>query len=1096
MSRAKTVGLLAVFCATLAFARGDDLESGFVTPSDSTRPRCYWYWLDGHISKSGITQDLEAMKRVGIGEAYIGMIDAQSGVAPNPDLKPLSDPWWDTMAHAIREGTRLNVDIGIFNSPGWSQSGGPWVQPEQSMRYLALPEIRLTGPRRFDGKLPVPNGLFQDVAVMAFPVPEGEQAHAGIQTRTATTVDIEFPIAIVARSVTVQPTQAVQVSAELSASDDGRAYRAVKRFDLDRHQLDVNVGPVPLAAIVETLPATRARFFRLTLSRECTIGEVQVCSAARVERFMEKQLAKVFQDPQPPFEFYTWPLHSEPDQPALKVAPGSVRDLSKQMDADGTLHWDVPAGDWVVLRAGMRPTGSTNGPAPAAATGLEVDKMNRTHLMSHFDNYLGELIRRVPDAERRSWKHVVADSYERGPQNWTDGFTDDFHRRYGYDPLPFLPVMTGRIVGSVDQSDRFLWDLRRLIADRVAIDYVGGLHDLCAAHGMKMWLENYGHFGFPSEFLAYGGACDEIAGEFWVSGTLGSIELRAASSAAHIYGKNAVWAEAFTGGPLFVNSPRDLKSRGDWALCQGVNQFMLHVYVHQPDERKPGMSAWFGSEFNRHNTWFEMSRSWIDYQRRCTHLLQQGLHVADVAYFIGEDAPKMTGQLEPPLPPGYDFDFINAEVLLTRAKVQDGRLVLTDGMNYRVLVLPPNQSMRPAVLSKIATFVDEGLTVVGALPARSPSLQNYPEADAEVRRLCGALQGKVSPATDLRPLLKQPADVAGLPERRLIFTHRHSEDAEIYFLSNQSDTTVSAEPVFRVEGMDCELWRAESGEIERVECEPVGRGSRVPLQLDPHGSVFVVFRRSSSRAVIPAAPVAGNLQIRKAIYEAVDGTASADVTAHLSQQVRGGTLRSAVTNDALGGDPAFQHVKRLRLDYTLNGKPISVVLQENDPINLSCGDAVPGPWRVDFPAQTVTVNALMSWTQRPEPKVKYYSGTATYHTTFEASDIGQRVLIDLGDAHTIAEITLNGHTFPAVWMFPYQADVTSVIRPGVNELKVRVANTWHNRLVGQAREPEQFGDQRVWASATPRYGPNEPLHPSGLIGPVVLRGAHITSIKE
>ncbi|MDB5325126.1 MAG: glycoside hydrolase family 2, partial [Phycisphaerales bacterium] len=785
MKRAALCVLLAAILTPAGLARADNLEQGFITPSEATKPRCYWYWLDGYITKEGITKDLEAMKRVGIGEAYIGMINTQSGLPANPDLKALSDPWWDTMVHAIREGSRIGVDIGVFNSPGWSQSGGPWVKPEQSMRYVALPEMRLHGPSRFDGKLPAPEGTFQDIAAMAFPAPESDRSDAGKQTRNSKTIDIEFPVSITARSVAIQPTKEITVTAELSVSNDGKTYRPVKEMVVDRHRLDVMVGPMTRAPIVESFPATRGRFFQLAFSGDCEVGDVVVSPAARVERFPEKQLGKVYEEPQPPFEFYSWPLRSEPNQPPLVVVPGSVANLTKQMDADGTLHWDVPAGDWVVLRAGMRPTGSRNSPAAPEATGLEIDKMNRTHVATHFNAYIGELLRRIPEGERKAWKHVVADSYERGPQNWTDGFMTDFQKRYGYDPLPYLPAMTGRVVGSVDQSDRFLWDLRRMVADRIAEDYVGGLKDICGKNGLKLWLENYGHWGFPSEFLKYGGATDEVAGEFWCGGaagslnSLGSVELRDASSAAHTYGKNAVFAEAFTGGPTFVNSPRDLKTRGDWAFCQGINQFTLHVYIHQPDERMPGMSAWFGSEFNRHTTWFEMSKAWFDYQRRCTHLLQHGLHVADVAYFIGEDAPKMTGLRQPALPAGYDFDYINAEVLLTRATVQNGRLTLPDGMSYRLLVLPPSQTMRPEVLAKIAKFVDQGLTVFGALPTRSPSLKNFPDSDAEIQRLAAALKDKVADGPQLQPALKVPADVSGLPPEQVLFIHRHSDDADV-----------------------------------------------------------------------------------------------------------------------------------------------------------------------------------------------------------------------------------------------------------------------------------------------------------------------------
>ncbi|MBX7259405.1 MAG: glycoside hydrolase family 2, partial [Candidatus Hydrogenedentes bacterium] len=585
--------LLVAMSALHGGAATDDLQSKFLSPPDNTKPRCYWYWMDGHITKEGITKDLEMMRRVGIGEGYIGVISGQSGLPATPDAaKALSDEWWGFIEHAVREGTRLGVDIGLFNSPGWSQSGGPWVTPQKAMRYVTLPEKRLTGPQHFEGKLPVPQGDFQDIAVLAFPVPEGEGVVAKETARTPNSITFELPEPFTARSITVYPIQKVKVTAELQSSTDGQQFTTVKKFDIDRHNLEINVGPVPLAPIVASFPATAARYFKLTLSEACELGEVQLSPAARVESYAEKTLVKMFQDPLPPFDFYSWAAQPEVDAANLAVKPETVVNLTSHMSPDGTLKWDVPAGDWIVLRTAMTPTGTKNSPSPPEATGLEVDKMNRAALKTHFDSYVGELLRRIPASERTAWKHVVADSYEMGPQNWTDDFAADFSSRYGYDPMPWMPVLTGRIVGSADQSNRFLWDMRRMVADRVAKDYVGGLRDLCNEAGLKMWLENYGHWGYPSEFLKYGGYCDEISGEFWVEGSLGTIELRDAASAAHIYGKPIVWAEAFTGGPAFVNTPRDFKARGDWAFCEGINQFVLHVVIHQPwDDKKPGINA-------------------------------------------------------------------------------------------------------------------------------------------------------------------------------------------------------------------------------------------------------------------------------------------------------------------------------------------------------------------------------------------------------------------------------------------------------------------------------------------------------------------------
>lgn len=898
---------LGASCAVSAAAAGppaaDALARNFEQPPDTTRPRCYWYWMDGQITKEGITRDLEAMKRVGIGEGYIGVIGGQSGTVAKGASKALTDEWWGFIEHAMREGTRLGVDIGLFNSPGWSQSGGPWVTSTQAMRYVVLPEMRLHGPQHFEGKLPAPSGEFQDIAVVTFPAPAGEGEAAKLTARTLTAVTFEMPTPFTARSVTVQPIKPMNVTAELQASDDGQQYRTVKKFTIDRHNMNVAVGPVPLAPEVATFPATAARFFRLKLSGECELGDIRISPAARVESFAEKSLMKMFQDPLPPFDYYTWPAAAEPESADLTIRPEAVRDISRLMAADGTLRWDVPPGDWIVLRSAMTPTGTKNSPAPPEATGFEVDKMNRSALKSHFDAYVGNILRRMPAAERKSFKHVVADSYEQGPENWTDGFAADFQKRYGYDPIRFLPVMTGRIIGSADESDRFLWDMRRMVAERIAKDYVGALSDLSRQHGLKMWLENYGHWGFPSEFLLYGGNSDEVSGEFWASGDLGRMELRDASSAAHIYGKPVVWSEAFTGGPAFINTPRDLKALGDKAFCDGINQYMLHVYIHQPwEDRWPGVNAWFGTEFNRHNTWFEESKAWIDYLRRCTVMLQTGKHAADVAFFIGEDTPKMTGARKPELPAGCDYDWMNSDVIEHRLTVKNGRLVLPDGMSYRVLVLPESTTMRPEVLRKIRDLVKAGATIVGQPPLRSPSRENYPKCDQEVRKLATEVwgadavqcciascestnsfhalgKGRVFWDAGLEEVLKGmglgPDFQSATPLR---FTHRVSSGTDIYFVTNPKDREVTTMAAFRVSGLAPELWYPDTGRIERPAVYDEADGAvHVPLELGPYGSVFVVFReKAESNRVITVTRDGEKVMDARQAIPAGQGGASAE----------------------------------------------------------------------------------------------------------------------------------------------------------------------------------------------------------------------------
>ncbi len=896
--------LLALLLALPAIAAIPDLETGFHNPPESTKPWVYWYWISDNISKEGITRDLEAMARVGIGEALIGNVDVVPG--SRGPVKVLSQEWWGMVEHAIREGKRLGVNIGMFNCPGWSQSGGPWVKPEQAMRYLAISETHVHGPQQFNAKLPAPHDSFQDVAVLAFPAPQHDTdtlaQHAPQVTCTPAlkdssklfdgrldtvcdfsgnaaaqsplTVDVQLAEPFTARSLVLHPAHtAFVVQCELQAKDADGQFKSVRKFTLDRHNVGAAVGFLPYGPVAVAFPPVTAREFRFVFTGRRNAGglaEIELSGAARLEKYVEKQLGKMFQDPQPLWDAYLWPSQPEIDSPQLAVSATRVLNLSRQLAADGTLRWDAPAGDWVVLRLGMTPTGTQNGPASPEATGLEIDKMNRQAIEYHFNAYIGQLLERMPAADRRAFRHVVADSYEMGSQNWTDGFGELFRKTYGYDPLPWLPVLTGRIVGSAEQSDRFLWDLRRLVADRISYDYVGGLRELSEQHGLQLWLENYGHWGFPGEFLQYGGQSDRVSGEFWATGDLGSIELRAASSAAHIYGMPTVSAEAFTsGGPHWVMTPWWQKQRGDWSLTEGINHYVLHVFIHQPDERRPGVNAWFGTEFNRHNTWFHQMGAWIDYVRRADFLLQQGKHVADVAYFIGEDTPKMTGTRQPPLPAGRDFDYINAEVIENRLAVKDGQFVLPDGMAYRVLVLPKLDTMRPELLKKIRDLVAAGGTILGPRPTRSPSLQNYPACDDAVKRLAAEVwgqcdgsnvqqvrfgQGRVFCGVDLSTVfneLKLPPDVQGIDPKKVLWTHRATADADIYFLSSQSEQPVTIAPVFRVKGKAPELWEPDSGRVRQlVAFEPVNGGVRVPLAMDARGSVFVAFREAVSQAPV------------------------------------------------------------------------------------------------------------------------------------------------------------------------------------------------------------------------------------------------------
>ncbi|MBS0001317.1 MAG: hypothetical protein KFF73_20195, partial [Cyclobacteriaceae bacterium] len=771
-----------------------------------------------------------------------------------------------------------------------------------------------------------------------------------------------------------------------------------------------------------------------------------------------------------------------------------IIDLTGEIDSTGNLRWRVPEGQWILLESGMIPTGATNVPVPAEATGYECDKFTEAAIETHFNAFVGKFLERVPADERKSFKTVVIDSYEVGPQNWTDDFRDVFRARFGYDPIPWLPVFGGHIVKSMDLSNRFLWDVRRLTADLIADVYVRRLREMSNEHGLELWMENYGHWGFPAEFLQYGGQADQVSGEFWFENhlwDLGPLECRAASSAAHTYGKKEVFAEAFTAGFNFLQYPAIMKSRGDQMFCEGINHFVQHVYIHQPwENRKPGVTAWFGMAYQRHNTWFGQSRAWNEYLQRCHFLLQQGLPVSDVCYFIGEDTPKMTGTMFPSLPAGFDFDFINADAVLNRLSVRDGALVLPDGKSYQLLILPPLKTMRPELLKKFGDLIGEGASIYGSPPTRSPSMENYPEADEKVKILAGEIWGETDGKTEigktagsgrlfnrdrLEMVFKELDLVPDMicKDSGIHWTHRKQEDTDIYFLSNPDGAFKSLEISFRVTGKIPELWDPATGKMEKIAFfDRSDSRTSVPLNLDPHGSVFIIFRE----------PVKENhireMEIKRS--KPLQGDA-------------GNTSpRLILTGD--GHLKLFAHLNGSYFLKSSNGE-----LKTIDISGIPDPEVISGPWKIVFPGNRdvpvrFTFDSLISWTDHPDPGVRHFSGTGQYNKSLILPESmiheNSRLILDLGKVRMMAEVAVNGKDLGILWKEPFCVDITSAVRAGKNDIEIRITNTWWNRLVGDEKYPMGFPEgginqPRTWTT-TKAWNPESDLLPSGLLGPVRL----------
>ncbi|WP_183567306.1 glycosyl hydrolase [Mucilaginibacter sp. SP1R1] len=1045
----------------------ESLYSGFITPPDSIQTSVYWYWISDNISKEGVIKDLESMKKVGINRAFIGNIGTPETAYGK--VKLFSVAWWDILHTALKTATKLGIQIGIFNSPGWSQSGGPWVKPEQAMRYMISSSRQIKGPYTFNQKLVKPATQFQDVNVIAYPAPKSVDSAiinynpvissvpsvsnignlmdgsggtlVDLPANAPLAVDIKTNSPYTARSLTIYPAKrAMRFEGDIEAEIDG-SYKTIKHFVVDRSNSELNVGFSPYGPAAVSIPATTSKSFRIVFSKESAnsgIAELKITALPAVENYIEKTLAKMFQTPFPYWKEYQWAPQPVVDDQSYVIDPQKVIDISAYMSADGSLKWNVPAGNWIIMRNGMTPTQVTNGPASPEGRGLETDKMSKKHIAEHFNAFLGEILRRIPAADRKCFKVTVEDSYETGGQNWTDALIGKFKTSFGYDPTPYIPVMSGNVVGSQDMSDRFLWDMRRFIANEVAYQYVAGLREVSHKNGLTTWLENYGHWGFPGEFLQYGGQSDEIGGEFWSEGDLGNIENRAASSCAHIYGKNKVSAESFTcGGGAYSRYPAMMKQRGDRFFTEGINNTLLHVYIEQPyADKVPGVNAGFSNEFNRLNTWFYDMDMFVTYLKRCNFMLRQGKYIADVAYFIGEDAPKMTGIRDPELPKGYSFDYINAEIINDRATVVNRKLVLPGGMAYKILVLPKLATMRPELLKKIKQLVAQGLTILGPAPTRSPSLQNYGNADQEVRQLTAELWGDINEISvkahqygkglvingmDMQQaldLVKVIPDCKFSKDDQALFIHRKLDNGDIYFISNQTDKDIELDATFRIQGKMPELWDAVTGTTRNLPSyKQTANTTEVPLKLSAYQSAFILFRKPGNRSTKP--------------------------NGHLN----------------------FPEGK--------------------NKIELNT------PWKVTFdtkrwgPAKPVIFDKLTDWSKRPEDSIKYYSGSAVYNNTFNGFKIikGQHILLDLGMVKALAKVKINGVDVSGVWTAPYQLDITAAVKPGINSIDVKLVNTWVNRLIGDSKLPE--GQRNTWTNVNP-YTPASTLEASGLTGPVTI----------
>ena len=944
--------LMAVISLGGTVAAGD-LESSFKNPPREAGVRCWWWWLNGNVTKEAITKDLEAMHEKGFSGAVI--VDAngadQRGNKKVPAGPRFSGPeWTELYLHALREAKRLDLKLGLSIQSGWNL-GGPFVSLDDTAKQITYSEVQLKGPARVDRKLPTPksnNNYYRDICVLAYP--EKERSRQRPRSKRKPIRDLQSKIA----------------ARELGRSaPDGRP-------------------------LLEDYPSVA--------------GEEDV---------------------------------------SLK----DIIDITKQVSKEGTLRWKVPPGKWTILRFGYTPTRAKVSTSSDHWQGHVIDYLSKTSFDHYWHKTVEPLLEKAGPLAGKVLTQLATDSWECGGMNWSPGFAEDFKRYNGYDLKKYLPVVAGKIVDNRDVSNAFLADFRKTIGHCISENHYKVFGEHAARYRLGIQPESAGPHAGPLDGITNYSHNSIVMSEFWALSphrpeARDRFFVKQAASAAHIYGKRFVGAEAFTTiGPHWNDTLwRCQKPSMDYEFCEGLNMIFFHTFTCSPKAMGiPGQEYFAGTHINPQVTWWDCSDAYIDYINRIQAVLQQGRFVADVLYYYGDHVPNIgvnKGFNRAGALPGYDFDVANEEVLL-RLKVSGGKIVVPGGIRYRLLVLPDHRVLSLAALEKVEQLLRQGVTVLGPKPQRLVSLVGGPSARRQFHDLADRLWGD-NPSKSGQKKVGPGRLAWGLTSRELLqndgvafdfevlnaekpsdydYIHYTIDEAEAYFVCNQTDQTQSIRCAFRVEGKQPELWDPVTGEVKVAAAfQQTGGRTIVPIELDPYGSCLIVFR--------------------KTIPTTQQGTASSNY-------------------------PQRDTVQK-----------------------------VLGPWRVAFdPAwggpESVVFEKLTDWTQHADQRIRYYSGKATYSNHFTIRPIaGKRYWLRLNRVEDvgIAAVKLNGKELGVTWTKPFCIEMTKALVPGRNRLEITVVNSWRNRLVGDRDKPLS---QR-YTKTNVSIDKNEKLLSSGLLGPVEI----------
>jgi len=1014
-----------------------EVQAGFTDPPNEAKLRAYWWWLNGMATKASITSDLSEMKAKGYGGAILfdaGSSNYQVASKTPPGPVFASAEWHELFAHAVKVSDSLNMELSLNIQSGWNP-GGPSVTPKEALKKIITSKKVVEGPKKIS---------------MILPKPKSDSIN--------------------------------NYSSYRDGTDKYQKYADVFYSDI----------------LIQAYPVGKGD--------HDTIANWPIKS-------MNKELG--------------WkgilPIHklkerNEKGKNGVDVS--KIIDLSDSYRND-TLIWDVPAGKWNIVRYGMTITGAEVSTGSDGWSGLSFDHLSK----EPFKNYFYRVVKPIIETAKKagnSLKFLHTDSWEMGAVNWTDTFIGDFKRLRGYDITPYLPILTNQIVGNEQISDRFLYDFRRTVGDLVHLNNYKYFAELAREHGMGTHPESGGPHSAPVDALQVMGTNAIPMGEFWARNDNHRIKdserlsVKQGASAAHIYGKRFMAAEGPTSiGPQWERSPGDLKGGLDRIFCSGVNRLVWHTFTSSPEEfGMPGNEYFAGTHLNANTTWWQQTKAFTDYLNRCTYLLSLGHFQADALYYYGDDVPNfvfLKTEVED-LGFGYDWDKVNSDVLLQRASVKDNRLVLSDGMQYRVLALQNEESIRLDVLGKIEKMVNDGLTVVGPRPKRAKGLKDFREADKEVSEIVKRLwgpegnlsgenkvgNGKVVYGKTAEEVL---ADMGIKPDfgfksvndnTRLEYIHRKIDNTHIYFVVNSflrkgiddfeyrydaslPDRYELVDAEFRVTNGIPEIWNPIDESITKpLTFRHEGNKTIVSLYLKPEQSKFIVFNATAKTAT--------GYTIKK------DGVSLFPISKEA--KVDDYPTHKLVEENASPVLEVFEFGSyRVK---PKDGQEKSIVIKPFD-TQLH----IDGSWKVFFNPYKQDkfvhyMDELVSWTELDNPKIKYYSGKATYNIQFKFpkkhwKDITLNAYLDLGNLQDIAVVRLNGKEVSTLWKAPYRVSVKDYLKAGNNMLEIEIINLWPNRLIGDGKLPPNERATKTNVNKFDAPDAEKYLRKSGLFGPVQLR---------